>query len=608
MSKNTIIGIILIVLLFAWSIQNSNKQQEIAQTELQKRAKEFALEKARQDSLAAIKGEKAQSGVPEFTAATEVAPTTADQDSPFANESAEEIAKEENTQPGIKEIRVETDRFWITLNSIGAKITSIVPKTLADSLGNFPELLQNKEAGALSISFDKADFSDIAFSINESAADNIVVNDSATVAFEWKDEKGRAVIREYKFTKEGFSVKHVTKIKGFASKLYTLGWKGGMRETEEIPVTKSFGMNYLFSEVILNNTYNVDRETVTKQTWFNREQGKALWFGLRRKYIAGIINFDGVSEASLGAEPIKEKRNEKDPGTYALTITDNMPEHDSIAVDFTILPLQWKEIENMGQGYEKIIVSGWEWIGADKWFVWLCGLLLQILNSFYSIMPNYGVSIILLTILVKIVTTPLALKQIRSTRSMMALKPELDAIRAKHRGDMRGQQEEIMKLYAKHGISPFSGFAGCLPMILQMPIFIGLFIVLGRAIELREAPFVVWISDLSKSDIIWRGFSIPYLMPEGVGILPFIMVVTTWIQTKQTITDPNQKMMVWMMPAMMFVFSSVMPSGLVLYWTISNIWSIAQYIAISRKKPAVAGDSGGKGKVVEAKIIKGKKK
>ncbi len=606
MSKNTIIGIILIVLLFVWSINNSNKQQEIAQAEMQKRAKEFALEKAKQDSLAAVKGEKPH-GVPEFTAPVAPAPAAAEQDSPFADEPAEDIAEEKDAQPSIKEIRVETDRFWMTLNSIGAKITSIVPKTLADSLGNFPELLQNKEAGALSISFDKADFSDIAFSVGEIATDNIVVKDSATIAFEWKDEKGRVVIREYKFTKEGFSVKHITRIKGFASKLYTLSWKGGMRETEEIPVGKSFGMNYLFSEVILNNTYNVDRETVTKQTWFNREQGKALWFGLRRKYIAGIINFDGISEASLGAEPIKEKRNEKDPGTYALTITDNMPEHDSIAVDFTILPLHWKEIENMGQGYEKIIVSGWEWMGADKWFVWLCGLLLQILNAFYSIIPNYGVSIILLTILVKIVTTPLALKQIRSTRSMMVLKPELDAIRAKNRGDMRAQQEEIMKLYAKHGISPFSGFAGCLPMLLQMPIFIGLFIVLGRSIELREAPFVAWISDLSKSDIVWSGFSIPYLMPEGVAILPFIMVVTTWLQTKQTITDPNQKMMVWMMPAMMFVFSSVMPSGLVLYWTISNIWSVAQYMLISRKA-ALPDSSGEKGKVIEAKIVKGKKK
>jgi len=598
MSKNTAIGIVLLVLLFVWSIHNSNKQQELAQAELQRKAMELAAEKAKQDSLAAIKGEKTDLGVPEITVVTA---TAAAEESPFAAQDIAEETVEIAEVPSQKEILVETEKFFITLNSNGAKITGIVPKTLADSHGNFPELLQNKEAGALSISFDNADFGSVVFSTL--SPDAIKVKDSAKVVFEWRDEKGRAVIREYKFTKDGHSIGHLTRIKGFAPKLYTLNWKGGMRETEEISTASTFGMNYLFSEVIFNNTYNVARETPAKQTWFNRDQGKALWFGLRRKYIAAVINFNGESEAALGAEPIKEKKNEKDPGTYALTISDNMTT-DSLAFDFSILPLHWREIRAMGEGYEKIIVSGWEWCGADKWFVWLCGLLLQILNAFYSIIPNYGISIILLTILVKVVTTPLALKQLRSTRSMMALKPELDAIRAKNRGDMRAQQQEIMALYARHGVSPFSGLSGCLPMLLQMPIFIGLFVVLGRAIELREAPFFGWISDLSKSDVIWSGISIPYIMPEGIAILPFLMVVSTWFQTKQTITDPNQKMMVWMMPAMMFVFSAVMPSGLVLYWTISNLWGIAQYIVINRK-PATLGNA--KGKIVDAKIVKGKK-
>jgi YidC/Oxa1 family membrane protein insertase len=599
MSKNTAIGVILIGLLFIWSMHNSSKQQELTQTELRKKAAEhLALEKARQDSLAAIKGEKTD--VLEF-ALPETATETSQE--PFAAQDiAEATAKDEETaQQAKKEIRVETERFWIVISSMGAKITSIVPKALADSVKNYPEILQNREDGALSISFDNADFSNVLFSAGNST-ESIVVADSAKVVFEWRDERGRSVIREYRFTKNGHSVRHITKIKGFAPKLYTLNWKGGMCETEHISTGKSFGVNYLFSEVILNNTYNVARETPAKQTWFNRDQGKAIWFGLRRKYIAAVINFDEETEAALGAEPMKEKHNEKDPGTYSLTISDNMAT-DSIAFNFTILPLRWQEIKAMGEGYEKIIVSGWEWCGADKWFVWLCGLLLKMLNAFYSIIPNYGIAIILLTILVKVLTTPLALKQLRSTRSMMALKPELDAIRAKNRGDMRAQQQEIMALYARHGVSPFSGLAGCLPMILQMPIFIGLFVVLGRAIELREAPFFGWISDLSKSDVVWSGISIPYIMPEGIAILPFLMVVSTWYQTKQTITDPNQKMMVWMMPAMMFVFSAVMPSGLVLYWTISNLWGIAQYMVINRK-PILAGQ----GKVADAKIVKTKAK
>jgi YidC/Oxa1 family membrane protein insertase len=140
--------------------------------------------------------------------------------------------------------------------------------------------------------------------------------------------------------------------------------------------------------------------------------------------------------------------------------------------------------------------------------------------------------------------------------------------------------------------------------------------VLGRAIELRGAPAFLWISDLSRSDVVWNGISIPIIMPSGLAILPWLMVATTYFQTKVTMSsnagmDPaQQKMMVWMMPAMMLLFSAVMPSGLVLYWIIGNIWSIAQYKYIYSKFPPVNGStpktsSKLKGKnVKDAEIVK----
>jgi YidC/Oxa1 family membrane protein insertase len=156
---------------------------------------------------------------------------------------------------------------------------------------------------------------------------------------------------------------------------------------------------------------------------------------------------------------------------------------------------------------------------------------------------------------------------------------------------------------------------GCLPMLVQMPVFFGLFMVFGRAIELRGMPFIGWISDLSRSDVIWHGFSIPYLMPDGIAILPIIMVFTTYFQTKQSMTamtDPTQKkMMTFMMPAMMFVFSAVMPSGLVLYWIVSNLWGIAQYGIINRKTATVDGASitdDKKANIQDAKIVHTKKR
>jgi YidC/Oxa1 family membrane protein insertase len=245
--------------------------------------------------------------------------------------------------------------------------------------------------------------------------------------------------------------------------------------------------------------------------------------------------------------------------------------------------------------------------------VWICKWLLKLLKFFYSIIPNYGVAIILVTFIVRAFTTPFTVKQLKSTRAMSKLKPQLDEINVKYRSDPQKKQAAIMELYAKNGVNPLASCTGgCLPMLIQMPIFMGLFFVLGRAIELRGMPAFLWITDLSKSDVVWSGFTIPFVMPAGLAILPWIMVVTTYFQTKVTMSgsagmDPaQQKMMTWMMPAMMFFFSAVMPSGLVLYWIVSNFWSIAQYKFINRGVMSQGSESSKlKGKdVQDAKIVK----
>ena len=139
-------------------------------------------------------------------------------------------------------------------------------------------------------------------------------------------------------------------------------------------------------------------------------------------------------------------------------------------------------------------------------------------------------------------------------------------------------------------------------MLIQMPVFFALFMVFGRAIELRGMPFIGWITDLSRSDVIWNGITIPFIMPDGIAILPIVMVFTTYFQTKQSMasmTDPaQQKMMVWMLPIMMFLISAVMPSGLVLYWIISNLWGIGQYALVNRARR--------KANAQESEMLKGK--
>ena len=511
------------------------------------------------------------------------------------------------------ELQVETDRFIVTLSNQGAKIKSIVVKSLADSTGKFPELIQDSAAGALSLTFDGVNLDKALFTFKDSLSNKIVVEDSLTVAFTFADPSGKKIHRLYSFTKEGSAIGQKNIVDGFKASSYKLALNGGMRETEAFPEGKTFGANYFFSEVIFNNTYGVEREMITEKETFNEESGKILWAGLRRKYIAMTVQFASPTEAVVVAEPLKEKVSAADPGTFKLSISDDM-RSDTLAYDFMVLPLEWAAVKEYDVGYEKIIVSGWQWCGADTWFVAICGFLLWLLKSFYSIIPNYGIAIILLTILVRLLTTPLTLKQLRSSKEMAKLKPELDEINVKFRADPQRRQAAIMELYAKHKINPLASCTGgCFPLLLQMPIFFGLFIILGRAIELRGQPFVAWISDLSQSDVIFSGISIPFIMPQGIAILPLIMVVTTYFQTKQSMsamTDPaQQKMMTWMMPAMMFLFSAVMPSGLVLYWIISNIWGIVQYRLVNPQQVAAAkAKKAQKKKVIDAEIISNKKK
>ncbi len=610
MKPTSVIGVILLVGLFIWSMSMSTAR--VQQADEAAHAKTESSESVRTSSLQ----------IPELSPldSSKIAPVSLSGEAKPAVEPAlQDSSKQDSAQIPAKpvsprKVKIETEHFSAILDNRGAKIASVIVKALPDSNGNYPEIIGDSVQGALGLKIDGADLSDQLFSLPDATPDSIYVSKDTSLVFTFTDPNGKKVHRHYSFTHSGVSIKQSISFEGFTPKNYDILWNGGMKETEVFPKGKSFGGGaYFFSEVIFNDMYSVERETVRDREVFNEKEGKFLWAGMRRKYVAAVIKFPEPSGAKLIAEHISAKdADSKDPGTYRLNLSDYMDERETIDFDFMILPLNWSDIKKFDLGFEKIIVSGWTWCGADVWFVGLCGFLLWLLKAFYSIIPNYGVGIILLTILVRMLTTPLTLKQLRSTREMGKLKPELDAINVKYRADPRQKQAAIMELYAKHKINPMASCTGgCLPMLIQMPVFFALFMVFGRAIELRGQPFFGWIADLSRSDVIWSGFSIPYIMPDGIAILPIVMVFTTYFQTKQSMksmTDPaQQKMMVWMMPIMMFLFSAVMPSGLVLYWVISNLWGIAQYAIVNRNRPA-AEPSTLKGKKIQDAVIVKKKK
>ena len=194
--------------------------------------------------------------------------------------------------------------------------------------------------------------------------------------------------------------------------------------------------------------------------------------------------------------------------------------------------------------------------------------LFWVLKFFYKFLGNYGWAIILITIVVRIPFIPILNKSQQSMKKMQKIQPMMADIKEKHKKDPQKMQKEMMALYKKHKVNPVGG---CLPMLLQIPVFIALYNVLNKAIELRGAPFALWITDLAAKD--------PYY------VLPIIMGVTMVIQQKMTPTtmEPSQAKIMMFMPIIFtFMFLSF-PSGLVLYWLVNNVLGIVQQYFVNKK-------------------------
>ncbi len=245
-----------------------------------------------------------------------------------------------------------------------------------------------------------------------------------------------------------------------------------------------------------------------------------------------------------------------------------------------------KETDRFAEGtlaaaqLDRSVQLGWSWIAPlARFFSWL-------LHQFYAYIPNYGVVIILITILMRIVTAPLLSRQMRSMKKMstqmQALKPKLDEIKEKYGNDREKMSQETMNAYREAGVNPLGMLGGCLPLLLQFPVFIGLFYALQSEIELRQAPFFGWIDDLSVPEalLVIPGLELP------LRVLPLVMGATMFLQQKltpQTSMDPaQQQMMMVIMPVMFTVLFYQFPSGLVLYWMVSNVLAIAHQAWINR--------------------------
>ena len=340
---------------------------------------------------------------------------------------------------------------------------------------------------------------------------------------------------------------------------YRLGWLGGMAITEKNVRDDVHAMQvrtYMGGEV----------------EKYALKKGKALhppsvvgaldWVCLRNKYFAiALIPASGQEHTFSVSAPPWDGTSRK---SYDVFLEGTIGEDYEERMTVYLGPQSYAEVVSLGVGLEHAMDLGWRWMRP------IGKVILTVLISMHRLISNYGIVIILFSILIKIVVYPLTHSSYKSTAKMQALQPMIAPLREKYKGDPQRLNKETMKLYKEHGVSPLGG---CLPMLLQMPILFALFTVFRSTIEFRQASFVSgWIDDLSQPD--------PYY------ILPVLMGLTMFVQQKMTMKDPKQAAMVYIMPIMMVFIFKGLPSGLVLYYTLFNVLSSLQQWIMKRESAA----------------------
>ncbi len=247
-------------------------------------------------------------------------------------------------------------------------------------------------------------------------------------------------------------------------------------------------------------------------------------------------------------------------------------------------PRDLELLRGEGQHLDQLIDLGW--------FDFLARPALWLLKFLYHFTGNYGIAIILVTVMQKVAFYPLTMKSMKSMQAMQSIQPKVQAIQERYKNNPQKKQEETMALYKKHGVNPMGG---CLPMLVQIPIFIALYNALSNSVELWQAHFL-WIRDLTQPDslfklTVWGGHEFNF------NLLALLMGVSMWVQQKMSPTggDPRQaQMMLWMMPILFTFMFWGFPSGLVLYWFVNNVLQIGQQWLINRKPahpPAAEGQA-----------------
>lgn len=506
------------------------------------------------------------------------------------------VAKKENLQLnkllpktaiGEKEkiIRVETPLYEAKISSAGATISSWKLKKYKSFNGKPLQLISAGGYDDLGLLFfannDTVDFGNINYSLEiqkSNQADSLVVVDErnpiATVVARLSLKNGQEIVKKFIFYKDKYNIDFVVNLKGFdswvANNSYYVTWKSGLNPTE-----KRLRDDAGYSKVYSMLGKELDEFSIGNKPQYKKKKiiGSALWAAVRTKYFTSAI----ISKGKRGRGIIIEGRGipvGKKDIIKRFSTTIEMPLNSGTVTNdtFTVYigPLEYNTVRKLGVKLDKVIMSsGW----YERLFRPFSIAILVSFKFLHKFIPNFGWVIVVFSFLIKIVVYPLTHKSYVSMKKMQLVQPLMAEIKEKYKNDPQRMNKETMKLYKEYGVNPMGG---CLPTLLQMPLLVGLFIVFRSTIELRGAPFLLWIKDLSMPDTI---ASLPFTIPmygNTINVLPIVMGFTMYFQQKMTTQDPKQKSLTYLMPIFFVLLFNSFPSGLNLYYTLFNILTIAQ--------------------------------
>ena len=403
----------------------------------------------------------------------------------------------------------------------------------------------------------------------DDVSDTITVADTPrTLTFSWQSESGVVVEKKFTFSPESYLIDMGLVFKNGSGSGFT---DRAVVEVQHV-MPKTKGYAFEGPSALLNG--KLEQVKLKKIEDNNRLSGTFQWLAIEDRYFMRSL---------IPAEPVD--------GVVTLAVTDDnvvisrlqRPERtflpgETVTYGYKVFfgPKSMALLNNLGYDLGKAVQFGM--------FTFIAKPLLWFMNFIYSMVPNYGFAIIILTIVTKIVLWPLGNKSYKSMSEMKKIQPLMAELREKYKDDKKQMNQELMALYRTYKVNPMGG---CLPMVLQIPVFFALYRMLYSAIELRHTPFLLWITDLSAPDRLFEfGFSIPFMQPPyGIPVLTLVMGATMFLQQKMAPPpgDPAQAKMMMIMPVVFtFIFINF-SSGLVLYWLINNVLSIAQQYYIQKK-------------------------